>query len=370
MKSDRSKKDDIILQQLEVIRTMSENNLKRMNSDFWGSPLLTPETPAGKTPETPKAPDAPKAPKAPAARDGGNGGTAASTGNDETNAPAVEEVKPKEKIEDLQAELDGYIGLAAIKREVKNLINMVTVYQLRKDNGLPTTDLSLHMVFSGNPGTGKTTVARLMAQNLPGSRHPLPGPAGGGGPQRPGGRVRGPDRHQDPQGHRERPGRRAVHRRGLRPATDSSDNDFGQEAIDTILKAMEDHRDDLVVIVAGYDGLMDDFIHSNPGLESRFNRFLHFDDYTHGRDAGHLRERSARRAATAWTRTRRPWCGSCIERENCDGITFGNARGVRNIFEHILVAQANRLASPGERHEGRPDAPHHGGCPHGPGPGD
>ena len=116
MKSDRSKKDDIILQQLEVIRTMSENNLKRMNSDFWGSPLLTPETPAGKTPETPKAPDAPKTPKAPAARDGGNGGTAASTGNDETNAPAVEEVKPKERIEDLQAELDGYIGLAAIKK--------------------------------------------------------------------------------------------------------------------------------------------------------------------------------------------------------------------------------------------------------------
>ena len=62
MKSDRSKKDDIILQQLEVIRTMSENNLKRMNSDFWGSPLLTPETPAGKAPETPKAPDAPRAP--------------------------------------------------------------------------------------------------------------------------------------------------------------------------------------------------------------------------------------------------------------------------------------------------------------------
>ena len=343
MKSDRSKKDDIILQQLEVIRTMSENNLKRMNSDFWGSPLLTPETPAGKTPETPAAPDAPKPPKAPASRDGGNGGTAASTGNDETNAPAVEEAKPKEKIEDLQAELDGYIGLAAIKREVKNLINMVTVYQLRKDNGLPTTDLSLHMVFSGNPGTGKTTVARLMARIY----HSLGILSQG--------QLVEVDRSGLVAGY---VGQTAIKTRKVIESAlggvlfideayalnGNSENDFGQEAIDTILKAMEDHRDDLVVIVAGYDGLMDDFIHSNPGLESRFNRFLHFDDYSTDEMLA-IFESQCRKGCYTLDEDAKSLVREYIERENCDGITFGNARGVRNIFEHILVAQANRLAA-------------------------
>ena len=343
MKSDRSKKDDIILQQLEVIRTMSENNLKRINSDFWGSPLLTPETPAGKAPETPKAPDAPRAPKAPAARDGGNGGTAASTGNDETNAPAVEEVKPKEKIEDLQAELDGYIGLAAIKREVKNLINMVTVYQLRKDNGLPTTDLSLHMVFSGNPGTGKTTVARLMARIY----HSLGILSQG--------QLVEVDRSGLVAGY---VGQTAIKTRKVIESAlggvlfideayalnGNSENDFGQEAIDTILKAMEDHRDDLVVIVAGYDGLMDDFIHSNPGLESRFNRFLHFDDYSTDEMLA-IFESQCKKGCYSLDQGAKTLVREYIQRENCDGITFGNARGVRNIFEHILVAQANRLAA-------------------------
>ena len=347
MKSDRSKKDDIILQQLEVIRTMSENNLKRMNSDFWGSPLLTPEHPLAPRPEapvSPRGPEAPKAPKVPSApRDGRNGGTAASTGNDETNAPAVEEARPKEKIEDLQAELDSYIGLAAIKREVKNLINMVTVYQLRKDNGLPTTDLSLHMVFSGNPGTGKTTVARLMARIY----HSLGILSQG--------QLVEVDRSGLVAGY---VGQTAIKTRKVIESAlggvlfideayalnGNSENDFGQEAIDTILKAMEDHRDDLVVIVAGYDGLMDTFIHSNPGLESRFNRFLHFDDYTTDEMLA-IFESQCRKGCYTLDEDARALVREYIERENCDGISFGNARGVRNIFEHILVSQANRLAA-------------------------
>ena len=123
----------------------------------------------------------------------------------------------------------------------------------------------------------------------------------------------------------------------------AGENDFGQEAIDTILKAMEDNRDDLVVIVAGYDGLMDDFIHSNPGLESRFNRFLHFDDYSMDEMMAIFKMRCDKGCYTLEAGAEE-LVRAYIERENDGGISFGNARGVRNLFEKILVQQANRLA--------------------------
>ena len=123
----------------------------------------------------------------------------------------------------------------------------------------------------------------------------------------------------------------------------SSGNDFGQEAIDTILKAMEDHRDDLVVIAAGYDELMDRFIHSNPGLESRFNRFLHFEDYS----PEELLEIFKMRCGKGCYELEEDAAGlvrDFLREENRDPESFGNARGVRNVFERILVCQANRLA--------------------------
>ena len=329
------KKDEIILRQLELIRTMSEHNLNRMGSDFWGgnSPL-PPDSPfrevLDRTPEKPAEPKTPPAPPA-AAADG------------KTQETPAEELPPPEKIEDLLAELDGYIGLTAIKQEVRSLINMVTVHKLRKENDLPTPELSLHMVFSGNPGTGKTTVARIMARIY----HSLGILSKG--------HLVEVDRSGLVAGY---VGQTAIKTsKAVESAlggvlfideayalNGSGENDFGQEAINTVLKSMEDHRDDLVVIVAGYDGLMDDFIHSNPGLESRFNRFLHFDDYTLD-EMVQIFDMRCKQGCYELTEEARPLLREFIQLANTNSISFGNGRGVRNLFEQILVVQANRLAT-------------------------
>ena len=109
---------------------------------------------------------------------------------------------------------------------------------------------------------------------------------------------------------------------------------------------MEDHRDDLVVIVAGYDGLMEKSIHSNPGLESRFNRYLHFDDYSLDEMLEIFKMR-CRKSLYTLSPDAEEDVKDFIRDENADGVTFGNARGVRNLFEQILTAQANRLAKMG-----------------------
>ena len=312
------KKDEIILQQLDVIRSMTERNLRSMNADFWGTPL----SPADKTPE--KAPD--KTPeKAPDKKSGGP--------EQQTEAP---EPLPKEDMKDLQAELDSYIGLQTVKEEVHNLINMASVYQLRRQHDLPTTDMSLHLVFTGNPGTGKTMMARIYRSLGILSK----------------GQLVEVDRSGLVAGY---VGQTALKTQKViekamggvlfideaYALNGKSENDFGQEAIDTILKAMEDHRDDLVVIVAGYTELMDRFIHSNPGLESRFNRFLLFEDYTPEEMFEIFKMRCGKGYVLA--PEAEPLVRDYIAEESADP-SFGNARGVRNLFEHILVAQNNRLA--------------------------
>ncbi len=313
-------KDEIILQQLNVIRSMSENQIKNMASDFWGHPKT--DTPKEETPKV----DAPQA---------------ETSANAECTSPAEQEQEP-EKIEDLLAELDSYIGLTEIKEEVRSLINMVRVYKMRRENDLPTTDMSLHMVFSGNPGTGKTTVARIMARIY----HSLGILSKG--------QLVEVDRSGLVAGY---VGQTAIKtQKAIEKAmggvlfideayalNGKSENDFGQEAIDTILKAMEDHRDDLVVIVAGYTDLMDKFIHSNPGLESRFNRFLEFADYT-ADELVAIFKMQCKKGCYELAEGTEELVRDYITEENCDSESFGNGRGVRNIFEHILVAQNNRLA--------------------------
>ncbi len=330
-----SKKDEIILQQLEVIRTMTENNLNRMGADFWGTPAAPGEDAA----DTPR----PGAPRGDRPQGGREESTASSTGNDATEPPAAEAPPPPEKIEDLQAELEGYIGLASVKKEVKNLINMVTVHKLRKEQGLPAAELSLHMVFSGNPGTGKTTIARIMARIY----HSLGILSKG--------QLVEVDRSGLVAGY---VGQTALKAKKVIDSAlggvlfideayalnGGAENDFGQEAIDTVLKAMEDHRDDLVVIVAGYDRLMDRFIHSNPGLESRFNRFLHFADYTVD-EMVKIFETQCKKGCYTLEPEAEALVRDFIAEESGDPVSFGNARGVRNLFEQILVNQANRLAA-------------------------
>ncbi len=323
------KKDSIILQQLEVIRSMTENNLKRMDNDFWGTPFAN----VGKTSDGTGISGAGAVKKdQPPTADG-----------KEKEPEVREEELPPEKIEDLLSELDSYIGLAAIKEEVRNLINMAQILKLRQQHDLPTTDMSLHMVFTGNPGTGKTMIARLMAR-IYRSLGILSK-----------GQLVEVDRSGLVAGY---VGQTAIKTSKViekamggvlfideaYALNGRSENDFGQEAIDTVLKAMEDHRDDLVVIVAGYTDLMHKFIHSNPGLESRFNRFLEFADYTPDEMMGIFKMQCKKGFYTLADGVEELVRDYIVE-ENVDPNTFGNGRGVRNIFENILVQQNNRLAA-------------------------
>ena len=317
------RKDEIILQQMDLIRSMTERNLRSMDTDFWGTPLMENRTARPQKSEKTEEPEK-AAPQTQAAK-----------------PEEKEEIPPKEKIEDLLAELDSYVGMDAIKTEVRSLINMVQVYKLRREHDLPTTDMSLHMVFSGNPGTGKTTEARIMSRIY----HSLDILSKG--------QLVEVDRSGLVAGY---VGQTALKTQKViekamggvlfideaYALNGKSENDFGQEAIDTILKAMEDHRDDLVVIVAGYTELMDRFIHSNPGLESRFNRFLLFEDYTPEQMVA-IFKMQCKKGCYVLAQGTEELVRDFIAEESADD-SFGNARGVRNLFEHILVAQNNRLA--------------------------
>ena len=325
-------KDRMIEKQMEVIKSLTKNNMRRLATDLFGSPADDKMTDLDRelskiekelAEREEKQPDLAQAKKE----------------NEEKKA----EETPAEKIEDLLSELHSYIGLESIKKEVESLVNMVKVHKLRKEHGLPTVDMSLHMVFSGNPGTGKTMIARLMARI-----YKSLGIFSGG-------QLVEVDRSGLVAGYVGQTASKtsAVIEKALGGVLfideayaltyKKEGNDFGQEAVDTLLKMMEDNRDNLVVIVAGYDGLMDEFIHSNPGLESRFNRYLHFDDYNID-EMLKIFEMRVKNGGYALNENAKDEVKAFIEKANSNPVSFGNARGVRNLFEQVLIHQANRLA--------------------------
>ncbi|MFR5404467.1 MAG: hypothetical protein ACLTG0_02805 [Oscillibacter sp.] len=189
------KKDEIILQQLDVIRTMTQNNLNRMGSDFWGTPL-TPDAPKSAVPKE----AAPKA-NAPKSADGAKPNKpAASTGADEKKEEEAP-LPPPEKIEDLKKELDGYIGLAEVKREVNNPHQHGDGVQAARGSGTAERGLLAPHGLYRQPRHGQDDDRAADGAHLPLARHFVEGPARRGGPQRAGRGLRRTDGHQDGQGH-------------------------------------------------------------------------------------------------------------------------------------------------------------------------
>jgi hypothetical protein len=261
-----------------------------------------------------------------------------------TTAPAAEEapLPPARPLAELLGELDGLVGLAGVKTEVKLVSDLIAVQNLRRERGLPVLETSRHLVFTGNPGTGKTTVARLVAQVFR-----TLGVVDKG-------QLVETDRSQLVVGYI---GQTATRVREVFDKADGGvllideayalarggERDFGIEAIDTIVKLVEDRRDSVVVIAAGYPDEMADFIDANPGLTSRFPRTIAFPDYSNdellaiftaqAEDGGYRCTPEVLARVRAWFEAQPR------------GKGFGNGRLARNLFEEAVGRQASRIVA-------------------------
>ncbi|MBQ8147248.1 MAG: AAA family ATPase [Lachnospiraceae bacterium] len=248
-------------------------------------------------------------------------------------------------LDTLMNELGDLVGLESVKKEVKNIVNLLQINEMRAQNGLKKAPVAKHFVFTGNPGTGKTTVARLLSKiycalGVLSKGHLVEvdrsGMVAG---------YMGQTALKVKQVVDKAKGGVLFIDEAYALSSRGQDGDFGQEAIDTLNKAMEDYRDDLIVIVAGYPDLMEEFIDANPGLKSRFNKTIDFPDYNaedlyaifsfmskeqdyHISEAGDVRLREV--------------LAEMIEKKDKN---FGNARDVRNYLSRVIERQANRLVS-------------------------
>lgn len=250
--------------------------------------------------------------------------------------------------DDAMKQLMGLVGLESVKREITTLGNLVRVRNVREQQGLKQPDLSLHMVFTGNPGTGKTTVARLLAQvyanlGVLSKGHLIEVDRSGlvAG-------YTGQTALKTKQVVDQAVGGILFIDEAYALTVNRNEADFGYEAVDTLLKGMEDHRGDLVVIVAGYTEPMQSFLSSNPGLRSRFNKFLDFPDYSPGELSDIFMGMCESSDMVLAGEEERRFLNDYFQKlsETCDQ-SFANARSVRNFFERALSCQANRLIENG-----------------------
>ena len=273
--------------------------------------------------------------------------TAAKTDALSKNAPKTEAEKEPNRpdLNALLAELDQLVGLEKIKANVKSLMNLVKVRKLREENALPTPPMSLHLVFMGNPGTGKTTVARLIAQLYFAigvlSKGQLvevdrSGLVAG---------FVGQTAMKTSDVVKSALGGVLFIDEAYALASSDGTNDFGREAVETLLKAMEDNRKDLVVIVAGYEKLMEKFISSNPGLESRFNRYFLFEDYN-GEELFSIFRSMCEKNRYVLNEEAAQFAKEHFQYlYDTRDENFGNARDVRNMFENVLSVHSDRVAA-------------------------
>ena len=257
-----------------------------------------------------------------------------------------ESAAPKESVEDVLAELDSLVGLEGVKAEVKRIVNLAKVNEARRAQGLKVPPMTYHMVFTGNPGTGKTTVARIVARAFRAL-----GIAKGGQlveTDRSGlvGRYAGETAVKTNAKVDEAIGGILFVDEAYQLANSDSD-DYGKEAIATLLKRMEDDRDKLIVIAAGYTDEMRDFLDANSGLRSRFSKTIEFADYTAKELAAIFRSMAKKNefvlAADLDEGLDAAMAKLTVKRDR----TFGNARFVRQLFEDATGRQANRLAESG-----------------------
>jgi SpoVK/Ycf46/Vps4 family AAA+-type ATPase len=256
-----------------------------------------------------------------------------------------EEITEKEDLNMLLAKLQTLVGLQKVKDEVNTLINATKIRKMREEQRLKQSPMSLHLVFSGNPGTGKTTVARILAkiyQELGVLKK---------------GHLVEVDRSGLVAGY---VGQTALKVQEVVSkaiggilfideayslTVNRGESDFGIEAVDTLIKIMEDNRDKLIVIVAGYSELMEQFLLSNPGLKSRFNTFIHFDDYNSSElydiFVRLCKEYNYKLSSEATNYIQKYFEKIYTQRKT----NFANGRDVRNYFEKVMKKQSNRLVT-------------------------